>query len=68
MMTWLQNPIVKGAITGVLSAAAVDLHALTKFTDWSQLRKYQWSTASFRWFTGAVTGAIAAAGYGALIG
>ncbi len=56
------NPVVKGAIGGALAAAVVDFHAFNGFTDWSNLKSFNWATASFRWFQGAVIGAAAAYG------
>lgn len=53
-----------GVITGVATAAIVDLHAFTSFKDWRDLRTYNWSVASFRWFMGAVTGGAAGLGLG----
>lgn len=63
---WLQLPIVRGAIAGILSAAVVDLHAFRSFKQWGDFTTYDWSVASFRWFSGAVTGAIAGLGLGAI--
>lgn len=67
MLDWLQHsPIVKGALSGFVSAAAVDLHAMFKFTGWKDFSQYNWSTATFRWAIGLVTGALTAAGLGAI--
>ena len=54
--------ILAGAISGFVSAFLVDLHA------WSQDEDgiYNWTLAAKRWVAGAVSGAAAAAGLGAM--
>ena len=63
----LHSAAARGAITGLVSAAAVDLHAFLKFNSWKDVAAYNWSTASFRWAIGLVSGVLTGAGYGALI-
>ena len=53
------NPIARNVLLGVWAGCGVDLHALTGFTRWSQLKQYDWSVASYRWFSGGVAGLIA---------
>ena len=65
-MDWLHHPIVKGALSGALAAASVDLAAFRAWKNVHDALTYQWSTAAFRWFQGAVLGALASAGLGAL--
>ena len=60
----MQNPIVRGAITGALSAAAVDFQAFRSWKSVEQAASYDWGTAAWRWFQGAVVGAVTAAGLG----
>lgn len=62
LMWILRQPVTRGALAGLLSAVVVDLHALTKFNNWSELWAYDFGRASFRWVVGAVTGAMAALG------
>ena len=62
----LHNNVVRGVIAGATSAAVVDLHAVTQFKNWNQLVTYDWGTASFRWFSGALTGGLTAAGLGVI--
>lgn len=57
----------RGAISGIIAAATVDLHAFLQWKSFYDVTQYSWSTAAFRWLQGAVTGAIGGAGYGALI-
>jgi hypothetical protein len=68
MTQWLSNPIVKGAISGLVSAALVDWHAMSKFTSWTDFQAYNWSVASWRWVMGMAGGAVTAAGLGAILG
>jgi hypothetical protein len=58
----LALPAVKGAIAGALAAAVVDFHAFRSWKAWHDVTDYNWSTASFRWFSGAVIGAVTALG------
>ena len=68
MSAFLHYPIVRGAISGVLAAAVVDFHAFMRFQNIQEAAKYQWGTAAFRWGQGAVSGALAAAGFVAVLG
>jgi len=63
----LHNPIARGALSGLMAAAAVDLHAFLAWKSVEEFTSYSWKTAAFRWVQGAVAGAITAAGFGALI-
>ena len=63
LVTILHSPILHGIVTGALSAAVVDLHAVVGMTNWTELKNYKWSVASFRWFIGAVVGAAAGGGF-----
>lgn len=58
--------IFHGALTGWASAAVVDYHAFATWKSFSDAKAYNWGTAAFRWVQGAVTGAVAGAGLGAL--
>lgn len=58
----LANPYVRGAVSGLLAAAVVDFHAFLGWKSFDDTTKYDWKTATFRWFQGAVAGAVAAAG------
>lgn len=62
-MDVLQNPIIKAAIAGALGALLVDLRA------WAQApddQPFNVKKAVIRWVYGAVAGAAAAAGIGAI--
>lgn len=63
-LDFLHNPIVQGAINGVVAAAVVDFAAFRSWKSFQDAASYSWSTAAFRWFQGAVVGAISAAGLG----
>ena len=64
MTQLLQNPIVKGALSGLVSAAVVDLHAFRGFKSKNELAAYDWGTALLRWGQGIIGGALTAAGLG----
>lgn len=66
IQTILHVPAVRGALAGVGSAAVVDLHAFLTWKNLQDAAKYDWGTAAFRWLQGAVTGALAGAGLGAI--
>ena len=62
-LDFLQNPYVRGALTGALGAAAADLAAFKSWKSVNEALTYDWGVAGWRWFQGAVTGLLAAAGY-----
>jgi hypothetical protein len=62
----LHSHAFHGAITGFLTAAAIDFHAFRSFKSWNDAAKYDWSLASFRWFQGVTYGIAAAYGLGQL--
>lgn len=64
MAQWLAHPIVAGAITGTVSAALVDFAAFRSWKSAQDALGYQWKLAAWRWFQGAVSGAVAALGLG----
>lgn len=66
MALFLHNPIVAGAISGLLAAAVVDFHAFKSWHSFQDARAYDWGVALFRWFQGTVIGALGALGLGAL--
>jgi hypothetical protein len=62
---WIMSfSFVKGALTGVITAAAVDLGAFRSWKSFDDATTYDWKTAAFRWVQGAVLGALAGAGLG----
>lgn len=65
--TLAANPIVQGALGGWLAAARVDY---TAFQSWQSLHdaaRYHWGVAAWKWFQGAVSGAVLAAGLTSLL-
>jgi len=66
LTTIVHSPIAHGALTGLIGAAAADVHAFRTWQTWHDAATYKWSTALFRWAQGAVLGALAAAGMGGL--
>lgn len=60
----LHSPIAHAALAGALTAAAVDFQAFRTWHTFHDFVSYNWGTALFRWFQGAVIGAATAAGVG----
>ena len=58
------HPIAKGAMTGMLAAAAVDFQAFRSWKSFDDVHAYQWTVALWRWAQGAIVGAVAGAGLG----
>ena len=56
-----------GALTGWASAAGVDYHAFSQWKSLDEAKKYNWSTAIWRWIQGAITGAVTGTGLGVLL-
>jgi hypothetical protein len=67
LTTIAHSAAFKGALAGLVSAAAVDYHAFLSWKSVNDAKKYAWSTALLRWGQGAVSGAIMGGGYGALV-
>lgn len=65
-MEYLQNPLVRGALTGLLAAAVVDFAAFRSWKSVNDALAYDWKVAAWRWFQGAVSGLLAALGFGAV--
>lgn len=65
-MRFIHNTIVQGAITGFLAAAVVDFNAFRSWKNIEEAVHYEWSIAIWRWFQGAVSGAVASAGWSAV--
>ena len=64
MSELLSNPIVIGAWGGFVTAAMVDYQAFRAWKTAREATQYDWGVALWRWFQGAVGGAVAAAGLG----
>jgi len=67
-MEWLgwllSTAAMRGAISGVVTAAIVDVGAFRGWKSWDDALTYQWGIATFRWFQGAVIGALTGLGLG----
>ena len=61
------TPTFRGALSGAVAAAVVDIHAFLTWKSFDQFRTYDWGTAGLRWFQGAFSGAVSGAGYGMLV-
>ena len=66
LTTLMHNSIFRGALTGAGAAAFVDVRAFLAWKSVHDAVVYNWSTAVLRWAQGAVTGALAGAGFGAM--
>lgn len=66
--TLLHSRFMAGAVTGVVSAAAVDYVAFRQWKSFHDLYDYQWGVALFRWFQGFVIGGLTGIGFGAVLG
>lgn len=60
------NPILRGALSGLVAAATVDIHAFLTWKDPTDAKAYNWRLAVLRWAQGTVTGALTGAGFGAI--
>ena len=58
MAEWLQIPIVRSILTGVLVAAAVDFQAFRSWQSWDDAASYGWGVAAWRWCLGGVVGCL----------
>ena len=65
MSEFLHHPVTQSAITGLITAAYVDVAAFRKWTSWEDAIHYSWGLASWRWFQGAALGALAGLGFAA---
>jgi hypothetical protein len=61
---WLRHPLVRGAVTGLVAAAAVDYIAFRKFKTLTEFKQYDWSVAAWRWLQGTLGGLVTGAGLG----
>jgi hypothetical protein len=60
--------IVTSALSGALAAARIDYVAFQKWQTPDEAWAYNWKIARWRWFQGAVTGAVPATGIASLLG
>ena len=67
MVELLSHPIAAGAVSGLVAAASVDYAAFRSWKTYREATEYDWRLAAWRWFQGAVSGAVAAAGLWAAV-
>lgn len=65
---FLADPIVKAAIAGIVTAGAVDWQAFRSWKSAKEATTYDWATAGWRWFQGAIVGIITAGALAGLVG
>lgn len=59
----LAHPVVAGAISGLGGAALADYAAFRSWKSYDEALAYDWGTALWRWFQGAIGGAVFALGW-----
>ena len=57
-----------GAAGGLVPAAREDWRAFKTWQDWHVAAEYNWNTALWRWFQGALIGAVSATFLGSMLG
>lgn len=67
MHTFWMNPIAQGALAGLLTAAAVDFQAFRAWKSVADAAQYAWGLALWRWFQGAVVGALSSLSLGSVL-
>lgn len=65
-MNDLTHKLAAGALSGLVAALATDVAAFRSWRKWDDAKSYNWGIASFRWFQGALLGALAAFGLASL--
>ncbi len=64
-MSAFGKQLLAGVVSGVVSAAVVDIHAFqVSKTPLLDLKKFSWKTAVTRWAMGGVAGGMASLGLG----
>lgn len=61
-MKLLANKYIAGALAGLVAAALVDFNAFRTWKSIDEATNYAWKVAFWRWFQGALSGALMAAG------
>lgn len=51
-----QNPIVRGVLIGMFTAAVVDFQAFRSWQSWNDAARYGWGVAAWRWLVGGMVG------------
>lgn len=64
LLSVVHSHIFHGALAGAAAAARVDYETFLSWKSFHDAATYNWSTAAWRWFQGAVFGAVVAVGAG----
>lgn len=62
------HPVVIASLFSAAAAARTDYEAFKSWDEWRDIKTYKWKTALWRWFQGAVIGAVGASAIGTLLG
>ncbi len=62
-MEWLQNPVIRTAVAGFVTAAAVDYAAFRSWKSYEDAYAYNWRVAFWRWGQGFIAGAMTGLGF-----
>lgn len=60
--------LLLGAVSGLVPAVKSDYEVFTTWRDFHQAATYDWGVASWRWFQGAIMGAVSGLLVGGVIG
>lgn len=63
----LHTPAVIGLLSGLLAAIKADHEAFKQWQSWSDVARFNWSVASYRYARGAMLGALTGAGIGSVL-
>lgn len=54
------HPVMHGAVRGAIIAGGFDLSVFRSWKRWDDAAAYDWNVATWRWFQGAIIGALEA--------
>ena len=64
----LQSKAAHDIAVGVLTAASADYLLFRQWKKWEEATTFDWKTASWRWFQGAIVGFVSGSTLNALLG
>ena len=63
----LHTPAAVGMLSGLVAAIKADHEAFRSWQSWSDVARFNWNVASYRYARGAALGALTGAGIGSLL-